>query len=69
MIQKVSDNIVFNALRFIKHGQLKLTNYDGKKFFFGKENETLNVELIINNPGFTYGIIKKGSILKELSTK
>ena len=62
MIQKVSDNIVFNALRFIKHGQLKLTNYDGKKFFFGKENETLNVELIINNPGFTYGIIKKGSI-------
>ncbi len=62
MIQKVSDNIVFNALRFIKHGQLKLTNYDGEKFFFGKENETLNVELIINNPGFTYGIIKKGSI-------
>ncbi len=62
MIQKFSDNIVFNALRFIKHGQLKLTNYDGKKFFFGKENETLNVELIINNPGFTYGIIKKGSI-------
>ena len=62
MIQKISDNIVFKALRFIKHGQLILTNYDGKKHIFGKEEKNLNVKLIINKPGFTFNLISKGSI-------
>ena len=26
MIQTISDNLTFNALKFIKHGQLKITN-------------------------------------------
>jgi len=62
MIQKISDNLVFKALRFIKHGQLTLTNYDGKKHIFGEQGKNLNVELIINKPGFTFNVIRKGSI-------
>ena len=57
MIQAISDNIVFGALKFIKHGQLKLINYDGKKYQFGESGENLNVELKINKPGLTYTII------------
>ena len=62
MIQKISDNLVFKALKFIKHGQLILTNYDGKKYSFGQEGKNLNVELKINKPGFTFRVIHKGSI-------
>ena len=62
MIQTISDNLAFKALQHIKYGQLKLINYDGKKYFFGEEGNSLNVELIINKPGLTFGIINKGSI-------
>ena len=62
MIQTISDNLTFKTLKLIKHGQLKLTNYDGKKYYFGEEDKSLNVELIINKPGLTFGIINKGSI-------
>ena len=62
MIQTISDNLAFKALKLIKHGQLKLTNYDGKKYYFGEEGKSLNVDLIINKPGLTFGIINKGSI-------
>ncbi len=62
MIQTISDNLIFKALKFIKHGQLKVTNYDGKKYYFGEKDKNLNVELIINKPGLTFSIIKKGSI-------
>ena len=62
MIQKISDKLIFNTLKFIKHGQLKVTNFDGKKYYFGEKDKNLNVELIINKPGITFSIIKKGSI-------
>tara|TARA_B100001996_G_scaffold362490_1_gene330047 strand:- start:695 stop:1870 length:1176 start_codon:yes stop_codon:yes gene_type:complete len=62
MIQIISDTLVFRVLKFIKHGQLKLTNYDGKKYCFGEVGKNLNVELIIKKPGFTFNIIQKGSI-------
>tara|TARA_Y100000590_G_scaffold125306_1_gene143334 strand:+ start:208 stop:1383 length:1176 start_codon:yes stop_codon:yes gene_type:complete len=62
MFQTISDKLVFKALRFIKHGQLKLINYDGNKYSFGEEGKNLNVELKINKPGFTFGIIQKGSV-------
>tara|TARA_B100001123_G_scaffold53625_1_gene56439 strand:- start:4135 stop:5310 length:1176 start_codon:yes stop_codon:yes gene_type:complete len=62
MIQNISDHIVFSALKLIKHGGLKLINFDGKKYFFGEKYNSLNVELKINKPGFTYNIIKNGSI-------
>ena len=62
MIPNISDKIVFNSLRPIKHGSLKVTNYDGNVYFFGEKNKKLNVELVINKPGLTYDIIKNGSI-------
>ena len=60
-IQNISDNIVFGALKFIKHGQLKLINFNGTKYCFGESNNNLNVEVVINKPGFTFNIIKNGS--------
>ncbi len=62
MIQNISDNLLFKSLKLIKYGQLKITNYDGKKYYFGEEGKDLNVELTIKKPGFAFGIIRKGSI-------
>ena len=62
MIRNITDKIVFNSLRPIKHGSLKVTNYDGNVYFFGEKNKKLNVELVINKPGLTYDVIKNGSI-------
>ncbi len=61
MIQTSSDNLIFKALKFIKHGLLKVTSYDGKTYYFGGRDKNLNVGLIINKPGLTFSIIKKGS--------
>jgi len=58
----ISDKIVFSALKHIKHGRINLTNYDGSKLIFGKENKLLNVNIKINNPGLMTRIISKGSI-------
>ncbi len=62
MIQTFSDNLIFSALKFIKHGHLELTNFDGKKYNFGEKDKDLNVYLKINKPGFTFSVIRKGSI-------
>ena len=58
----ISDKIVFNSLKFIKYGNLKLTNYNGKQYNFGNPEEKLKVNVTINKPGLTYNIIKSGSI-------
>ena len=61
-LNKLSDKIVFNSLKFIKHGNLRLVNYDGKEYHFGDSKEKLCAELKINKPGLTFKIIKNGSI-------
>ena len=61
-LNKLSDKIVFNSLKFIKHGNLKITNHDGKEYTFANSNERLNADLKINKPGLTFKIIKNGSI-------
>ena len=58
----LSDKIVFNSLRYIKFGYLKLINHDGETYIFGNENDELKVNLKINKPGITYKIIKSGSV-------
>ena len=58
----ISDKFVFNSLKYISHGHLKIINFDGKKYYFGNSNSKLNVELKINKPGITYNVIKNGSI-------
>ena len=62
MIQTFSDNLILSALKLIKHGNLELTNFDGKKYNFGEKDKNLNVSLKINKPGFTINVIRKGSI-------
>ena len=61
-LNKVSDNFVFKFLKYIKHGHLKLTNFNGQVFYFGNIKEDLKAEIKINNPGFTIRIIKNGSV-------
>jgi cyclopropane-fatty-acyl-phospholipid synthase len=61
-LNKLSDKIVFNSLKFIKHGNLKITNHDGKEYTFGNSNERLSADLKINKPGLTFKIIKNGSV-------
>ncbi len=47
----ISDKIVFKSLKFIKYGNLKLTNYNGKQYNFGNPEEKLKVNVTINRPG------------------
>ena len=61
-INKISDKIVFSILKNIRHGILELTNYDNQNYIFGKDINGLNVKIKINKPGFTYSIIKSGSV-------
>ena len=61
-INNISDKIVFSMLKHIKHGVLELTNHDNKKHIFGTDSTELDVSLKINKPGFTYKIIKSGSV-------
>ena len=61
-INNISDKIVFSMLKHIKHGVLELTNHDNKKHIFGTDSTGLDVSLKINKPGFTYKIIKSGSV-------
>ena len=61
-LNKVSDNFVFKFLKYIKHGHLKLTNFNGQVFYFGNNKEDLKAEIKINKPGFTISIIKNGSV-------
>jgi len=62
IFNKISDNFVFKALKNIKYGQLKLTNFNGDVYYFGEKKENFKVEIIIRKPGFTLNLIKNGSI-------
>ena len=62
-LNKVCDNFVFKFLKYIKHGHLKLTNFNGQVFYFGNDKEDLKVEIKINTPGFAISIIKNGSVV------
>ena len=59
---KISDTIVFNALKSIKYGFLEITKPDGKVQKFGNENDKLKVKVLINHPSLTYNLIRNGSI-------
>jgi len=61
-IQSISDNFVFDTLKFISYGHLKIINFDGNEYLFGDKNSNLKVDLKINKPGITFNIIKNGSV-------
>ena len=62
IFNKISNNFVFKTLIHIKHGHLKLTNFNNDVFYFGDEKENLKAEIKINQPGFFLNVIKNGSI-------
>ena len=61
-LNKISDELVFQSLKFIKHGNIELINHDNKSYNFGDPGEKLKVTIKINKPGTTYQIIKSGSV-------
>jgi len=62
IINRISDTIVFNALKNIKYGFLEITNFDGEVLKFGDINEELKVRIIIKHPSLNYNLIRNGSI-------
>jgi len=61
-LYKISDKIVFNTLKNQKFGYLEITDYDGKIYKFGNQNDPLKANLIIKKPNFTFNLIKDGSV-------
>ena len=61
-LYKAIDKLVFNILKSIDYGYLEITTFDGKILSFGNLNENLKVKLKIQNPNFTYNLIRTGSV-------
>ena len=61
-LYKLSDKIVFNILRDINFGYLKIINCQGEIFEFGNKDHSLKAFLKIKKPNFTYNLIKGGSV-------
>ena len=61
MIDKISDKIVFSALKKIKYGKILLETSDNRKYEFG-EDGNIKVKIKINSPNFSRKIISNGSI-------
>ena len=59
-LNNISDTLVFKTLKFIKHGSIKIINYDNKIYNFGDQEKELKVNIKINKPGLTYQVIKSG---------
>jgi cyclopropane-fatty-acyl-phospholipid synthase len=61
-LYKISDSIVFNALKKIKYGFLEITKVDGEVLKFGNPEENLKVSLKIKDERLMYNLIKDGSV-------
>ena len=62
IIYKISDSIVFNALKNIKNGFLEITKIDGQILKFGNPDDKLKASLKIKDESFMYNLIKNGSV-------
>ena len=62
LIYKISDIIVFNALKSIKYGFLEITKIDGEILKFGNPDDNLKVTLKIKDESLMYNLIKNGSV-------
>ena len=58
---KISEKFVLNKLKNIKHGNLRLVNYDGKVYHFGELENKLTADIKINNQKFFFKLILGGS--------
>ena len=62
LIYRISDTIVFNALKSIKYGFLEITKIDGEILKFGNPDDNLKVTLKIKDESLMYNLIKNGSV-------
>ncbi len=62
LLYKISDTIVFSALKRIKFGFLEITKTNGEIFKFGNPDDDLKVSLQIKNESLMYSLIKNGSV-------
>ena len=62
LIHKISDTIVFNALKSIKYGFLEITKTNGEILKFGNPDDNLKVTLKIKDESLMYNLIKNGSV-------
>ena len=62
LLHSISDKIVFNLLKNLKHGSLEIINLNGVKLTFGDFDNQLKAKIIIKTPALTYNLIKGGSI-------
>jgi len=61
ILNYISDLFVFWNLNRISNGFLNLTDAKGKNHFFGDKKSFLKAKIKINDPGFCYNILRKGS--------
>ena len=57
----LSDLFVFSKLKKISNGYLELIDSKGNKHFFGEEKSSLKAKVKINDPKFTFKLLRKGS--------
>ena len=62
LIYKISDLIVFSALKNIKHGFLEIKKVNGEVLKFGNPDDNLKVFLEIKDESLNYNLIKSGSV-------
>ena len=58
---KMHDKFVFNNLRKINYGYLKIIDSRDREHFFGDCKSNLKVKLKINSPSFCLNLLSKGS--------
>jgi len=61
ILNYISDLFVFWNLKKISNGYLNLIDSKGKIYFFGNGKSFLRAKIKINDPGFCYKILRKGS--------
>ena len=62
IVNKISDLIVFQTLKNLRHGFLEIKNFDGEVFKFGDVNDQLKARIEIKHPSLNYNLIRNGSI-------
>ncbi|MDA9105506.1 cyclopropane-fatty-acyl-phospholipid synthase family protein [Candidatus Pelagibacter sp.] len=62
LIYRISNTIVFNALKSIKYGFLEITKIDAESLKFGNPDDNLKVTLKIKDESLMYNLIKNGSV-------
>ena len=62
LLYRISDAVVFNALKKIKYGYLEISKINGEVLKFGNPDENLKVSLQIKDESLMYNLIKNGSV-------